>query len=87
MTSTQFYPTAAELTTRLRREIAMINALISRSDIVLNQHDADNLELAEINLCFAETLAYTEGSEGVRHYAQKGLRAIDAIPPGHIVPF
>lgn len=80
MTNTQFYPDATAMIAALSTEILSLNELISRMGIDLSPHDRDTVELAEINLCFAETLQH-ENDEQARHYARTGLTEIRKVAP------
>lgn len=79
MTNTTITPNAAELTAQLRREIAELHKFCSRLDSVGFHAEEpayvcveDDIELAEINLCFCETV----NDHTATHYAQQGLTAI-----------
>ena len=85
MTNTTTTPNAAELIAQLTEEIADIHRWLSAGFVLHTEDSAIALELAEINLCFAETtvgpdqLSLVENSSPNDHphyYAQRGLDAI-----------
>lgn len=63
---------AKRLVAQLTNDIRDINALLARNAIP--EFDPNNLELAEINLCLAETTI--DQPHYATHYAHAGLRAL-----------
>jgi hypothetical protein len=73
---------AIEATTVLAADIAGVNRLVSRLG-ECHADDADLIELAEINLCFAETMINTEQPGLALGYAQQAreqLHDLSASP-------
>jgi hypothetical protein len=65
---TNLIPSTSELIAQLRNDITMLRELLTRCD-------PDTLELAEIDLCFAETMQ-TESPDHAQHYARAGIKRL-----------